>query len=293
MIHIIYNETSGHKKGKKYRQRLEKYFAENNIECTFHKTEYFHHATEIARNLSLAGETDVIAMGGDGTLHEVLNGINPKTTRLGIIPCGSGNDFATAMKIPKKPEKAASLIVNNCVKDTDYLDCSGVRGINVIGTGIDVETLLVYNNSKMRNGKLKYLVCFLKCLKKFKFYKFNVKRDDGTNIYSDCLIACVGNGRQIGGGIRTCPKAIPDDGLMDLVVAKGMKKRRIPLLFLKLMRGKFLDGDKNKDVIIFERHKHLKIEFENEVVVQIDGEVYNNLPFDVCIVTDELKFYRP
>lgn len=293
MIHVIYNENSGKKKGLKYRKRLEKFFTEKNVEYAFHKTEYASHATEIARKLSLDGETDVIAMGGDGTLHEVLNGINPSTTNLGIIPCGSGNDFASVMKIPKKPEKAAQLIIDKQLKLTDYYDCSGIKGMNVIGTGIDVETLLAYNESKMKNGKLKYLICFLKVLKNFKFYKFKIKRDDGTYVYDDCLIACLGNGKQIGGGIKTCPEAIVDDGLLDLVIVKGMKKNRVPSILLKLMRGKLLSGDKNKDVIIFERHKHCVIDFENEVVLQIDGEIYRNLPFDVSIVSNQLKFYRP
>lgn len=293
MIHIIYNENSGNKKALKFKKRLEKFFDKNNVECTFHKTEHSAHATEIARELSLAGAKDVIAMGGDGTLHEVLNGIDPTVTNLGIIPCGSGNDFASAMKIPKKPEKAAQLIIDKKLKPTDYYDCSGVKGINVIGTGIDVETLLNYQESKMKNGKFKYLVCFLRALKKFRFYKFKVTRDDGTYVYSDCLLACLGNGKQIGGGIKTNPKAIADDGLLDLVIVKGMKKSRVPLILMKLMGGKFLDGDKNKDVIIFERHKHCVIDFENEVVLQIDGEIYKNLPFDVSIISNQLKFYRP
>ena len=103
------------------------------------------------------------------------------------------------------------------------------------------------------------------------------------------LIACVGNGFRIGGGIRMCPKAVIDDGLLDFVIANKLKKSRIPLAFIKLMKGKILE----QDFTTMERVDHVKIEFDKPSTVQIDGELYENLDFDLSLIKGGVKVYRP
>ena len=122
----------------------------------------------------------------------------------------------------------------------------------------------------------------------FQFYKFKVvkgeEKEDKT-----ALIACVGNGFRIGGGLRMCPKAVIDDGLLDFVVVNELKKSRIPLAFIKLMKGKILE----QDFTTMERVDHVKIEFDKPSTVQIDGELYENLDFDLSLIKGGVKVYRP
>lgn len=292
MLDIIYNEKSGSGKGKKSRKIVEKLLIEKNIEYNFHKTEHKGHATEIAQELTNSGATDIIAMGGDGTLHEVINGVDVKKVNLGIIPCGSGNDFIVSAKIPNNPQKALEIILNEKPKPTDYLDCSGVLGMNIIGAGIDVEILKRCKNFKIIKGKLQYVVSLIISLFKFRNYKLMKINDEEIKGGKDVLITCICNGSQFGGGIRMCPGARIDDNVGETVTVGKMKKLQVPLMFLQLMQGKFKDKT-NKDLVRYEKNNHFKLEFDKPSPLQIDGEVYEDLPFDVTLIENGVNFYRP
>ena len=263
--------------------------AERNVGFNVWKTAEPKDATKIAAELSEKGSDLIVAMGGDGTINEVLNGIDAQKTTMGIIPCGSGNDFVASANIPTDVEKAVEILLTATPKPTDYMVCGGVRGLNMIGTGIDVDILKRCKKSKILRGKLQYLVSLVISLIKFKFYKFGVVGNDGIKKEKEALIACVGNGTRFGGGIRMCPKAKIDDGKLDFVIAGKLKKIKIPRAFLKLMKGKILE----QDFTSFSLEEKVKIEFDSPVTVQVDGELYDNLDFDLSIVKGGLKLIRP
>ena len=99
----------------------------------------------------------------------------------------------------------------------------------------------------------------------------------------------MGNGSQIGGGIRMCPKAVIDDGKLDFVIAGKLKKSRIPHAFVKLMQGKILE----QNFTTMEYSEHVKINFDHPVTIQIDGELYDGIDFDLSIIKGGINFYRP
>ena len=154
MIHFIINPKAKRGKIGKKVVVLEKLLHDKNIEYAIHYTTARGVATDLAREFSKEPNSTVVAMGGDGTINEVLNGINVDNAKLGIIPCGSGNDFISAAKIPTNPEKALDLILNGEAKKTDFMTCGGVRGLNIIGTGIDVDILIRCRKYKLLRGKL-------------------------------------------------------------------------------------------------------------------------------------------
>jgi len=291
MLDFIINPRANKGKARKQVKKLENYLLSKSLEYRFHYTTKEKEAINLTKEIIEHGATDIIAVGGDGTINEVANGLcNLDKVRFGIIPCGSGNDFAATLKIPSnKPEKAFDIISSGNLKPIDYMECDGVRGVNIIGTGIDVEILKRCKTySKILKGKLQYVISLLISLIKFKFYKFKVVKNELSE-EKEALIACVGNGKQLGGGIKICPDAIPDDGLMDFVVAKKMKKIKIPGALLKLMKGKIRD----LDFISYSREKALKIIFEKPIAIQIDGEIYENLNFDVKIIHNGINMFRP
>lgn len=288
MIHFIVNPKANRGKVKKKVVTIEKLLTEREIEYVIHYTTAKGVATELAKEYSKEPDSVVVAVGGDGTVNEVLNGLDVTNAKFGIIPSGSGNDFITAAGIPTDPEKALDLILYGEAKPTDFMVCGGVRGINIIGTGIDVDILKRCRTFKILKGKLQYLVSLIISLLKFEFYKFFIE-ENGEKVEKEGLIVAVGNGSQFGGGIKMCPKAEIDDGELDYVLAGKLKKSKIPGAFIKLMQGKILE----QDFTTFKRCERVKIEFEKPVTIQIDGELYDNIDFDVSIVKGGINVFRP
>lgn len=134
-----------------------------------HYTDHKGHATGIARQLtSSKEECALVVMGGDGTLHEVLNGISDfEKCSLGLIPSGTGNDFAVAAGIPKDVKKAAEIIALRAPSSIDYIELTnGLKSINAVGMGIDVDVLK--HAYAKGGGKGKYLSSLIYCLRHFK-----------------------------------------------------------------------------------------------------------------------------
>ena len=289
MIEIIANPSAKNRKAAKCAEAVKKYYDRKGVEYRIHYTDAPRHATRLAEELSKTSDV-IVALGGDGTVNEVFNGIDAEKVKFGIIPCGSGNDFADSAKIPLPPEKAAELILSGEAKPTDYMVCGGVRGLNIIGTVIDVDILKRCRKSKILKGKLQYVISLIISLIKFVFYKFYIMRDGAEKREEkEALIACVGNGKKFGGGIRMCPEAEIDDGKLDFVVAGKLKKSKIPHAFIQLMKGNIL----KQDFTSFERVEHIRLEFDKPVTIQIDGELYDDIDFDLSIVKSGVKIFRP
>ena len=280
MQHIIVNPVSGKKRGVKNLRIVEALLKEAQIEYEVHTTTVAGEAEKTVRELTERGENDIIVLGGDGTLHEVLNGIsNPAQCRVALIPSGTGNDFAEKLGIPLKAADAVKLFLKKDPKEIDYLQVGNRRCMNVAGLGMDVEVLERCQRGKMR-GKLKYFISLLKTFFVFKGYAIVVRKEDGTEEKHDALLAAVCNGSQFGGGIPVCPPAEVNDGLMNVMIVDHIKgKWKLVKALLTLMKGKLPQ---------YERTTHFlceSVRFEPLVpcTVQLDGELYPNLPFDVKI----------
>lgn len=288
MLHFICNPSSAGNGGERARQIIAPLLRD--VPHAFHLTRARGDATAIARQLTSGPEeTDIVAMGGDGTLHEVLNGLcDPFRARLGLIPCGSGNDFAAAAGIPADPVRALGIIRSGTAKPTDYLECAGVRGINAIGTGIDVDILRRYAAMKRLKGSAAYLASLILTVLDYKPRRFS-EVDDGRALPHVALIACAANGKSFGGGIPIAPKAVIDDGLLDVVIIDGIRKIAIPGAFVRLMKRRVLELRQT----VFKQQTRLNVRADVPMPLQIDGEIYENLPFDVRLIHGALRFYRP
>ena len=291
MFHIVINPTAGKGRAGNIQAQVARQLTESNIPHRFHFTQNRQEATDIVRRLTagLTEDIDIVAMGGDGTLNEVLNGIeDPSKVRLGLIPCGSGNDFAAVAGIPQDVGAAVDVLINCTPKYTDYMQCGNIRGINAIGTGIDVDILRRRAKAKILKGSLCYLVSLIASALTFKGCIFSEETSTGA-IPHRAFIACAGNGKRLGGGITLCPDATIDDGLLDLVIVDNLKLVQLPGAFLKLMTGKILKHPHT----VFRRSRSTVITSNNPMPIQIDGEIYENVPFNVQVVHDQLRFYRP
>lgn len=291
MYYIIANETHLEGKGIQRLEAVKRVFdvagKEYEVLLTHKEGDAKRHAERIT---SLNEESTIIAMGGDGTLHDILNGIkNFEKCSLGLIPFGTGNDFAATAKIPTDVKAAAEIIAFKAPKYIDFIELSsGLRSINSIGMGLDVDILKRVYSRHMR-GHTKYARALIPCLAHFKSCNFTLKYD-GKEEKHFGLISAVGNGKQLGGGIKLFPHAEIDDGYLDLLIVDYISKPKMIGAFIKLMLGKI---DKIKNVTFVKTKAVTFVHEDENYTLQAEGELYDNVPLDAHIVENKLKFYLP
>ncbi len=292
MYHVILNGNNTDKTTAAKIETVKKVFETAGKEITVHPTTHAGHAKEIAAELTANGEfAHIIAMGGDGTLHEVLNGIaDTENCTLGLIPLGTGNDFAETAGLSHDVKTAAETIAFRAPTCIDYIELdSGLRSINAVGMGIDVDVLERAYAGKA-TGRNKYFKAFLKSLKYYKASTFKASWDGGEEREYTGIIACLGNGRQIGGGIKLFPDAEIDDGYIDLILVDYLSRFRTLIAFIKLTSGKV---NKVKEVTHVKCKSVRITPVEGSAPIQAEGEIYQNVPLSAHIVADKLKFYLP
>ena len=292
MYHVIINGYNVNEKNQSKLNAVRDVFRIAGKELTIHQTEHAGHAKQIAAELTSDGEfAHLIAMGGDGTLHEVLNGIkDTENCTLGLIPLGSGNDFAEAAGIPLDVRASAETIAFRAPTAIDYIELdSGLRSINAVGMGIDVDVLKRAYSGKA-TGKKKYFKAFIQSLKHYKATTFRACWDNGDAREYTGIIACLGNGKQIGGGIKLFPDAEIDDGYMDLLVVDYLSRFRTPIAFIKLTMGKV---NSVKEVTHVRCKSARLIPVGGDAPIQAEGEIYEGIALNAHIVSGKLKFYLP
>ncbi len=289
MYHLIVKKDnlSNKKNEKKFKRALE-VFDGAGINYTVHETSLKDEPKNIAREITSGKGNSVITVGGDGTLHDVLNGFcDFENNIMGLIPFGTGNDFAESARIPFDTVKAAEIIVGNTPKKIDFIQLeSGLRSINAVGMGIDVDVLKrAYSGKSIKRSK--YLKALIVSLIKFKSYDFTV-RYNGREEEHFGLIAALGNGRQFGGGIKMFPEADISDGKLNLFIADYISKPAIIGAFSKLMRGKI---NKVRQVTALTCDSVEFIPHGENFTIEADGELYENVPLKAHIERAKLNFY--
>ena len=216
------------------------------------KTKYQCHATKLVRELTADGERHtIIVLGGDGTINEVINGIQhlSKVT-LGYIPLGSSNDFARGFALASKPEEALTYILNP--RRHTYMDVGAIvtgdtkrRFAVSSGIGFDagvchqvaVSRLKLVLN-KLKLGKLSYALIAIARLVKLTPKNMTISLDGGAPLeYRSVYFAALMNHQFEGGGFKFCPDADPGDGLLNLIIVSDMPKLKALLLLPTAFKG--------------------------------------------------------
>ena len=243
--HVILNPTSGGGLGGRLRREIERELTARGLPFTLSETERPWHAVELAQAAAKGGAEVVVAAGGDGTIHEVANGLLRASAAhrpaLGVIPVGTGNDFAKLLQGGTDHRKAYDHLAAGEVVDFDaglvsWADTTEYF-INGMGTGVDVAVVRqIQRMGTMLPGTLRYLVALIKCVIGFKAIPLRI-RADGREQDRRVMIIAIGNGPCLGGGFWLCPHAVADDGRFDICMVDDLGYLQIARTIPKVMRG--------------------------------------------------------
>lgn len=242
-------------------------------------TVYPGHAAEIAENAARQGYKRVVATGGDGTIHEVINGlmsVEPeKRPLMGIVPVGSGNDFAGTLKIPRDPEEALRKVFSGTPKSFDVAFMQDDTGrkeywMNTLGIGFDAIVNYHSHNVPVFQGFMIYfLAVFRTMVENYNPFKINGTMD-GAPYEKETLMFTVCNGRREGGGFLLAPNAEMDDGILNYTVANV-----IPRWKMLSAIPHFINGTHNKlDYIQTGTLKKLEVTSNKPLWIHADGETF-------------------
>lgn len=199
--------------------------------------------------------TDVVLVGGDGTVNQVVSALNNEEVNFGILPIGSGNGLAYSAGIPKNPLKALSIIFNGRASYIDAFKINDQFSCMLSGLGFDAQVAHDFSNRASR-GLLTYTQQSLFHYFKAHPYQFEVLLDN-FSFYTEAFFITIANSNQFGNNFTIAPKASLCDGLLDIVVVQKMNKARLPFAVLRQIRGnnklqQLVDDVTNKTILYFQ-----------------------------------------
>jgi diacylglycerol kinase (ATP) len=240
-------------------------------------------AEELARRAVHEGYDLLVVAGGDGTVHQVVNGLAPHFDRaaIALIPLGTGNDFSRSLAMPIEPDEAVRRILEGKPRPTDVLRASGGDGvvryvINHSTAGFSAVAAQHANAGRKSSlGPLEYLRSAAAAISDSQAYRVKVSFDEAPPPEAmELYNIIIANGRTVGGGIPIAPAAALDDGQMDVIIVPAASLQKLATIVPHILNGKHLD---HPDVI-FRRARSLQIEGASDLPFTLDGELH-----DCCV----------
>ncbi len=292
---VIFNKRAG--KGSKG-DEIERLLAGTGLDYEIKVTEGKGHATELAATAVGQGSKYLIAVGGDGTINEVVNGlmgpegpIDPECV-VGVIPAGSGSDFIRTFGLPQRPEDAVQFLLGEQYFQVDVgkLTCTDPKGeqvtryfANIAEAGLGGDVVRRAEGLPRWLGRVRYLLSFWMTFMTFKSGQGSVGLDK-RNYEGRVTNLVVANGQFFGGGMRIAPKAHPADGKFDVLIQKGSKRDWLTGI-TKVYKAEHLPSPMIKE------HHSARVELRSnpELTVEADGEVLGKTPATFEIVKDAFR----
>jgi diacylglycerol kinase (ATP) len=264
----IINPASGIGRQKDIEKLIRKEMAHSQWESDVAYSETEGHPLQLSSNA--AGQYDiVIAVGGDGTVNEVGQGLLHSSTALGIIPTGSGNGLARFLQMPFKVHKAIQVIKQANIKSIDVIKLNDFYSLNVAGIGFDAYISHCFAKKKKR-GPLAYMQLISKEFPKYKSQNYNISID-GNEKNLDAFLISFANSSQYGNNFHIAPQAIIDDGLIDVCLIRDFPKYTAPALLISLV-DQSIDKSKYDQIV---KAKNVIIEHDRPLLGHVDGEPVN------------------
>jgi YegS/Rv2252/BmrU family lipid kinase len=284
---IIINPVAGKGKALTVKDKLLNELDKAKITYEIVISSYEGEIEKFALNVDIARFTEIIALGGDGTVVEVLNGIIDKKIKLGIIPIGTGNDFFRSIQPKIDIDDAIKKIVDDKTILSDVGIINDVYFLNVSGFGMD--SYILENLKKIKKfikGSFAYTVSTFYTLFSYKSKKIYIEID-GVQLERDIMLVSICNGKYFGGGMMVSPNANIDDGQFELIIVKKMSILRFIKIFGKIFKGTHLFVDEVEEF----KGKKFKIKSDVEIPLNVDGNLIGVTPLEINITNFKLEIF--
>lgn len=282
---FIVNPKSGTDRVKAIQDAIDATLDRQQYTYELQQTRYAKHGTELAREAAAAGAYGVVAVGGDGSVNDIVAGLLGTKTVLGIIPKGSGNGMARTMNIPLKVEDAIGVINRGRTDKMDIGYANDHPFISNAGVGFDALIAKKFAKS-VRRGMMVYSWLVTKYLWLYNEWDWRITID-GKEIRERAFLVNVANGQQFGYNFRIAPEASWTDGLLDVVVIRKFPKILGGMLALRAMKGNILKSPFVKHY----RAKEVEIVHPDLKLMQTDGDAHptaNRIAFRIQPAAQEV-----
>lgn len=267
---VIYNPSSGREHVKKHLPLILETLEKKGYEASAHATTGPGCARDAATEACRREFDLIVAAGGDGTIHEIVNGMAHQNFRpkLGLLPGGTTNDFARALHIPRNITEACEILASGKERMVDLGQVGDKFFINIAGAGTLTElTYEVPSRLKTMMGQMAYYVKGFEKLPRIKPTHVNINYD-GKTFEGEIMLFLVSNTNSVGGFEKLAPEAFLDDGLFDLIIVKKSNLADVARLTGAALRGDHL----NNENVIYVQAADIEIQAADELQLNLDGE---------------------
>jgi diacylglycerol kinase (ATP) len=297
-ITAIVNPAAGHGKALEAWAKVRAH-----LKCAVEtvRTEGPGHATRLASQALAQSVDTIVAVGGDGTINEVVNGffeqdrLISNRASLAIVPHGTGSDFIKMLQLPPDAETAAAVIQAKTHRLLDLMKVGYTKldgapasryAINITSFGMGAAVASRVNrSSKIFGRKMSFVLATVRTAMAFSGSSVSMCFDNSKTIHAEVTNVAVGNGKYQGAGMLSCPRAAIDDGVLDVTVVEFLPAlqllRNLPLLY----NGKIYSHPK----IQFQRVQSVRADSKKIVLVEVDGETVGRLPIEISVMPQTLR----
>ena len=266
--HLVFNPAAGRGRAGDRRAGISTYLEERGIEARWHVTGGTGDATRIVEGLP--DEALVVAVGGDGTVHEVAAACVGTGRTMGVLPVGSGNDYVKALGVGTRLGRALEVLVGGVVRTVDAGEVNGIRFVNGLGIGFDAEVAAgVAEAPKVLGGFGGYLWSVGRLLWGFRCREGRIRLGGGEEIEAETILVAAALGTTYGARFRIAPVAHLDDGFFDVIWSDKVSRAEVLRLIPDVLRGAHLAHPK----IRFARASDVEVSLAKPAPAHVDGEM--------------------
>ena len=299
---LIVNPTAGRGRAGREVTQIRRLLGPTAAGWVWHYTQKPGDAATLAREAAEAGVRRIIAVGGDGTLHEVVNGVlshseeADRTPLVGLIPFGTGNDFARSLGLFGSLETACRAVAGDTVRQIDIglidgLGTGGPRRFLVLtGTGFDARTAQTVNSGiKFLSGPLAYVWGAVATLRTFQPFALTLTLDGGPPRRVQAMFVSFANAETTGGGMKIAPGATVDDGWLDICLVETVSKPTLLYQLTQVFSGRHV----RCPAVSLLRARAIHVDADPPQPLLIDGEVCGTTPATITLRPGALPFLVP